>query len=375
MLVLLINATDHPAATHPRTPNAHFVANLLLMLWHYTENSSPNSSLHTSEVTIMNMAMRSGTVAAIMLWLIFPMPAAVSAGIQALNVPSDGSSPALSGAVWYPCAVAPTVMKVGPFDIYATKDCPITGTKMPLIVISHGRRGGFLDHRDTAQALADAGFVVAAISHPGDNARDSSHSDDLSAFVERPADIKRLIDYLLGSWSYAAAVDPDLIGLFGFSRGGYTGLVVAGANPRFSRDIGMCVGQTSTICESVRQGKSESLVHDRRVKAVVIADPLSVFFTKTSFDEVRVPIQLWRSEHGGDGVTPGSVATVADTLPAKADFRTVPNAHHFSFLPPCPDDLARSARDICTDPSNFDREAFHKEFNAQVLEFFRHALR
>lgn len=323
----------------------------------------------------MNRAMQFGTVAAIMLWLTFPVAAAVSAGIQALNVPSDGSSPALSGAVWYPCAIAPTVMKVGPFDIYATKDCPITGTKMPLIVISHGRRGSFLDHRDTAQALADAGFVVAAISHPGDNARDSSHSNDLSAVVERPADIKRLLDYLLGSWSYAAAVDPDLIGLFGFSRGGYAGLVLAGANPRFSRNEGMCVGQTSTICEDVRQGKSESSVHDRRVKALVIADPLSVFFTKTSFDEVRVPIQLWRSEHGGDGVTPGSVAAVEDELPVKADFRTVPNAQHFSFLPPCPDELAASAHDICSDPSNFDREAFHKEFNAQVLEFFRHALR
>jgi len=97
--------------------------------------------------------------------------------------------------------------------------------------------------------------------------------------------------------------------------------------------------------------------------------------TQTSFDEVRVPIQLWRSEQGGDGVTPGSVAAVADSLPEKADFRTVPNAHHFSFLPPCPDDLAAGANDICTDPPNFDRAAFHKEFNAQVLEFFRHALR
>jgi len=43
----------------------------------------------------------------------------------------------------------------------------------------------------------------------------------------------------------------------------------------------MCVGQTSTICEDVREGKVAPLVHDRRIKALVIADLLSVFFTKT----------------------------------------------------------------------------------------------
>jgi len=117
------------------------------------------------------------------------------------------------------------------------------------------------------------------------------------------------------------------------------------------------------------------LVHDRRVKALVIADPLSVFFTKTSFDEVRIPIQLWRSEHGGDRVTPESVAALADALPVKPDFHTVPNAQHFSFLPPCPNDLAASAPDICTEPSNFDRKAFHNGFNVAVLEFFRQVLR
>ena len=40
------------------------------------------------------------------------------------------------------------------------KDCPV-------IVISHGSGGSFLGHHDTAETLADAGFVVAAISHPG----------------------------------------------------------------------------------------------------------------------------------------------------------------------------------------------------------------
>jgi hypothetical protein len=36
--------------------------------------------------------------------------------------------------------------------------------------------------------------------------------------------------------------------------------------------------------------------------------------------------------------------------------------------------MARRAHELCTDPPDFDREAFHKEFNAQVLEFFRKAL-
>ena len=322
----------------------------------------------------MNWATRSATVASIVLGLMFPVTFARAAGIQALKVPADGALPALAGAVWYPCAIAPTAMQLGPFPVSAAKDCPVVGTNLPLIVISHGRTGSFLGHRDTAQALADAGFIVAAISHPGDNAQDSSRSNDLAAFVERPADIKRVVDYLLGASRLSSVIDPDRIGLFGFSRGGYTGLVVAGAEPRFGAAIGMCTGQTSTICEEVRQGRFEPLVHDGRIKAAVIADPLSIFFTNTSFDEVRIPIQLWRSERGGDGVTPDSVAAVAGELPVKPDFRTVPNAQHFSFLPACPDDMVRRVPELCTDPSDFDREAFHKEFNAQVLDFFRQAL-
>ena len=78
------------------------------------------------------------------------------------------------------------------------KDCPIIGNRLPLVVVSHSRRGTFLAHNDTATALADAGFVVAAINHPGDNARDSSRTDEFSVLDERPADMKRLTDFMLG---------------------------------------------------------------------------------------------------------------------------------------------------------------------------------
>jgi len=322
----------------------------------------------------MNCITRWCVVAAMALGLMLPTSSPLAAGIQALKVPADGPLPVLSGAVWYPCAAPPTAMQVGPFSIFAVKDCPIAGKNLPLIVMSHGRTGSFLGHRDTAQVLADAGFVVVAVSHPGDNAQDASHSNDLSAFVDRPAEIKRLVDYLLDSWGQRGVIDATRIGFFGFSRGGYTGLVVVGAEPRFDAAIGLCAGQTSAICDQVRRGGVPPPVHDRRFKAAVIADPLSIFFTKGSFNEVRVPIQLWRSERGGDGVTPTSVDAIAGELPSPPEFRAVPNSQHFSFLPPCPQDLARGAPELCIDPPGFERDAFHNEFNAAVLAFFRKTL-
>ncbi|MFP3747982.1 hypothetical protein SB816_33500, partial [Achromobacter sp. SIMBA_011] len=54
---------------------------------------------------------------------------------------------------------------------------------------------------------------------------------DAQEFFERPTDIKRLVDYMLGPSADAARIDPARIGFFGFSRGGYTGLVLAGGNP------------------------------------------------------------------------------------------------------------------------------------------------
>jgi predicted dienelactone hydrolase len=41
--------------------------------------------------------------------------------------------------------------------------CPVAGSALPIIVISHDYAGKLTNHRDTAETLANAGFVVAAI--------------------------------------------------------------------------------------------------------------------------------------------------------------------------------------------------------------------
>jgi hypothetical protein len=121
--------------------------------------------------------------------------------------------------VWSRCAVPPQEVEVRGIALPGVKDCPISGDKLPLVVISHGTSGSFIGHHDTADTLADAGFIVAAINHPGDTSRDMSRSDDLAAFVERPTDIKRLIEFMLQASPVATKIDPERIGFFGFFAG------------------------------------------------------------------------------------------------------------------------------------------------------------
>jgi predicted dienelactone hydrolase len=294
-----------------------------------------------------------------------------AAGFQFIEIPGNGALQPLKGAVWYPCNQPPRKERVGPAVLFVAKDCPIIGDKLSLVVISHGRGGSFLDHSDTAEALANAGFVVAAISHPGDNAVDKTRTDEFSVFVERPMDIKRLTDFMLGSWATADRIDAGGIGIFGFSRGGYTGLVAAGANPYFAKNLRLCDGVDTPLCDQVRKGEPPELVHDPRIKAAVIADPVSVFFRKDSFSNVKIPVQLWRSEFGGGGVTPESVSNVIGDISPSPDVHFVPNSQHLSFMAPCSAELAKRAPEICNDQPGFDRTSFHRKFNAEVAAFLR----
>jgi predicted dienelactone hydrolase len=146
--------------------------------------------------------------------LCFGATVAQAAGVQFVDVPADAEGPALTGAVWSPCAAPARDVMLGRLIVPGVPDCPIAGDKLPLVVVSHGRRGLFSGHHDTVETLADAGFVVAAINHPGDNATDTSRTDDLSVLIERPADIKRLVDFMLGAWPDASL---SIVSVSGFS--------------------------------------------------------------------------------------------------------------------------------------------------------------
>jgi len=298
---------------------------------------------------------------------------AMAAGLKLLQLPADGEGPAISVAVWYPSAEAPQAIAFGPFTVSGARDGAVKGSGLPLVVLSHGRGGSFAEHHDTAEQLADAGFVVAALNHPGDTTLDKGRTDELSVFIERPLDVKRVIDFMTGTSPLAAAIDPSRIGFYGFSRGGYTGLVVIGANPDFARALARCEGQTARFCDEVRAGAYPKgpLTHDPRIKAAAIADPLGAILSPESVAGITVPVQLWGSELGGDGVEPASVAAIDDELKAPHTFTKIEHSGHFSFLTVCPAEFADTAPMICKDPQGFDRAAFHQRLNADLSAFFR----
>ena len=314
---------------------------------------------------------RSSVLAALALCL--GASQAQAAGLQLIDIPADATGPAITGAIWYPCAEAPSVVQIGKYSLRGAMNCKIAGNNLPLVVISHGRGGAFAGHQDTAAQLADAGFVVAALNHPGDTSGDTSRSADLAAFVARPADVKRLIDFMLGAAPLAPAIDPKRIGFFGFSRGGYTGLVLIGANPDWALAMTLCQQSTARMCEQVRarQYPEGGLTHDPRIKAAVIADPLAFFLSGESIASITVPVQLWASERGGDGVDEHSVATVDKNLRSAHSYQVVAKAGHFAFLAPCPAALVDELPALCRDAPDFDRAAFHQKLNDAVLSFFR----
>jgi predicted dienelactone hydrolase len=167
-----------------------------------------------------------------------------------------------------------------------------------------------------------------------------SRTDELSILIERAADIKRLTDYMLGAWSDAATIDPARVGLFGFSRGGYTGLVVIGGNPDFRAALTYMFppGSVMLKCQQIREKKvpPQPLVHDLRVKAAVLADPGYPFmFDRGGLKNVTIPVQLWRSERGGDGLVPEAVIALVPRFPKRPEYHVPAMSAHFSFLAPC----------------------------------------
>lgn len=286
-------------------------------------------------------------------------PVAVRDGVSFARLSvADGDQPAIEAGVWWPADA--------------------TTTPRPMVVISHGNGGDFRSHHDTAKALAQAGFVVATLTHTGDNWRDQSRATDV---VGRTRQLSVLIDHMLTQWEGRGGIDAGRIAAFGFSAGGFTVLAAAGGNPEMTRLTDHCRANPGFYdCRLIGQHPQTVLAasdqplqftHDRRIKALVVAAPaLGFTFTHEGLAGVIQPVQLWQA--GADQILPAPfyAEPVRDGLPTSPEYHRIDGAGHFDFLPPCSPELAAAAPMICAPTSGFDRAAFHDRLNAEVVRFF-----
>jgi predicted dienelactone hydrolase len=178
-------------------------------------------------------------VAVLGMLLLSTVPAPAAGFIQVM-VP-DPNGPPLEAGIWYPSDAPAAPRRLALYTQAVAVGGEVAGYGLPLVVMSHGTRGSFQQHYDTALALAEAGFVVAAVTHTGENYRDQSATLFISAgFENRPRHVKALIDYMQASWPQRGQLDPKRIGIFGFSAGGFTALVAIGGEPDLSLGRSYC---------------------------------------------------------------------------------------------------------------------------------------
>jgi predicted dienelactone hydrolase len=337
----------------------------------------------------------------VLLWL-FVFPCTVLAdsitgvGLASIQLPDPINGGQMEGLVFYPASSTTenAISKLGPYNVAATFDAPALPGVKPLVVISHGHGGSKLGHHDLATWLASHGFVVVTFNQPKDNFRDQSGVGTPVVLAGRPIHVSATITYLLEQPRWKALIDPDRIGVAGFSAGGYTSLMMVGAVPRFDLVIGYCkrhpddkgtclfhAGEDAANPElQVRLADLQAGLTrwgptaDPRVKSAFAMAPLSLFFDEAGAASIDRPVFLYYGENDQVLLPSENALHIKPLMKTLTDIKQVPKADHWVFLAPCSVELAKDAPDICADPKGVDRTKVHAQLNADALAFFSKTL-
>ncbi len=278
-------------------------------------------------------------------------------------------------AIWYPSnkladqAAAPAVVD----------EAALAEGKFPLILLSHGSGGWEMGHRDWAEYLAGHGYIVLAPRHWGDSFdRPDGRGSDVQ-LIGRVLQASAALDTVLADARFRSAIAAGRIGMMGFSAGGYTTLVMAGAKPDFSLWHAHCAqhaAQDDEFCPSViwrflpRTTRSDwALPHETRIKAAVAMAPAAVVFDRAGLAGVTIPLRLYGASADRLTQNAWNVSHVAASLPTPHTVRFIPG-DHFVFLAPCSSALRARLPQLCIDAKGIDRAAWHLTVARELLAFF-----
>lgn len=300
--------------------------------------------------------------------------------------------------VWYPAAAqaVEAPLNVGPPDKplftpgSAAPNADFEDARpRPVILLSHGFGGTARIMAWFGTALARHGYVVIAVDHPGNNGRDPMTVGGAVLNWERPDDLKTALDKAKTDPTIGPHLDLNRLGAAGFSAGGFTSLVEAGARVdplRFQRfcaahlDDGICAPQrefqfSRSDAEAflAQPAVAPALAHLRddlsiaNVKvAFVMAPALVQSLDPDSLNGLRVPVAIVLGD--ADKVAPPATnGEVAAALIPSAKLTVLPRVGHYDFLAECTP-AGDAAVPVC--PTDVPRAATHQAAINGALAFF-----
>lgn len=308
----------------------------------------------------------------------------------------------LSATVWYPSArdsrEQPWQAGVFEFGMIAP-DAPMPAGvgRLPLVLVSHGTGGSAPQLSWLAEALAGQGFLVAGVNHHGNTAAEArTLVAGFTLWWERARDVSVLLDRLLADPRFADLIDPDRIGVAGFSIGGFTAMLLAGARVDLDAFHAHCrehsgdhtcrpppeSAQTEEDFQRFLAGDRRALAslrtaadsyRDPRVRAAfVMAPALMPALSDESLRGLDLPVQVVTGA-ADTLVLPGFVQALAQRMD-RVDIDALPGVGHYAFLAPCNDAGVEQLARFCVDAPGIDRRHLHHRVAAHAVAFFKRQL-
>lgn len=338
-------------------------------------------------------------------------PSGPAAGEAALNATSptallrSGRGDGLRMMVWYPAAGGSVEREI----VIGDPGAPVflagraaaaapwqAGERRPLVLLSHGFGGAARQMTWLGTALARRGFVAAAVDHPGTNGLEPMTAEGVYAPWERAVDLRQALDHLLAHPVVGPRVDVRRVGVAGFSLGGWTALLLAGALPDFDRFRAFCGDpRRDATCLPQREypidfdlqpellaqhhaaplaaGASQSQRDPRIRSALLLAPALGQALEPASLRLIRMPVLVIAGDADPVTPTPTNGTFLAQHIPG-ARLELLPNVGHYDFLSPCGPAGLRNAAAYCTDDPGLDRATTHQRVIEQAHSFFARTL-
>jgi predicted dienelactone hydrolase len=324
----------------------------------------------------------------------YPHAQVTPIGERTFHFKDDTRNRPLVTEVWYPTddTLRESDKINSPFvRRYTVRDGRLPSGKLPLILLSHGTGGGRLTLEWLAQALAEKGFIVAAVDHWG-NTFDNPIRIEFMKPWERPLDISFVLTQLLKEDGFKQSIDADRIGAIGFSFGGYTVLALAGAVVDYPTLIHFYKGvghreieipempglakllDDSTLLDGIRHVPD---LKDSRIKAFFsIAPALGSGFTSIKqFSTIHGAVYIVGSQ--SDSIAPiRTNANHLHQLIGGSDYYEFPGkTGHYVMLGEANDAVKKSWLTGFSDDPSVDRHAVHATVDSLAVEFFKKNLR